>query len=75
VKRFNKFELAEALFSSIAHSSDRQTFVRMAAIPLPWASAEIFPWGATSKFCLYFWDCWRCNVNGRSQSACATLRQ
>ena len=33
-----------------------------------WASAEIFPGGATSKFA-YFLGCWRCNANGRSQNA------
>jgi len=41
----------------------------------PWASAESFPWGTTSKFCLYFSGCWRCNVNGSSRSDCSILRQ
>jgi len=67
VKRFNQPELAEAPFSSIAHSSDRQTLVRMNQNP--------FPWEAKSKFCLYFSGCWRCNVNGSSQSDCSILRQ
>ena len=31
--------------------------------------------GETSKFWLYFSGCWRCNVNGRSQSTCSILRQ
>ena len=34
-----------------------------------WASAEIFPGGATSNFCLSFSGCWRCNANGCSQNA------
>jgi len=35
----------------------------------PWASAEIFQRGATSKFCLSFSGCWRRNANGRSQNS------
>jgi len=35
----------------------------------PWASAEIFPMKTSSKYCLSFSGCWRCNANGRSQNA------
>jgi len=75
VKCFDLRQLAEAPFSSIAYRSDRQIFLRMAPSPFPWASAEIFPWGATSKFCLCLSGWSRCNVNGRSQSASSILRQ
>ena len=34
-----------------------------------WASAEIFPGGATSRFYLSCSCCWRCNANERSQNA------
>jgi len=39
----------------------------------PWASAEIFPGGAKSTFCSTFSGCWRCNANGRTQSASPLL--
>jgi len=32
-----------------------------------WTSAEIFPWGAKSKFCLSFSGCCPSNANGRIQ--------
>jgi len=38
-----------------------------------WAFAEIFFRGETSKFCLSFLGCWRCNANGRSQNALTFL--
>ena len=44
-------------------------------ILLSWASAEIFPGGATSKFYLSFSSCWRCNVNERSQNALPFLHR
>jgi len=69
VKRFDYHQLAEASFSSIAYSSDGQTFVRRAATPF---SVEVrrnaSVWG-TSKVCLYFSGCWRSNVSGYSQSS------
>jgi len=34
-----------------------------------WASAEFFPRGAKSTFCLSFSGCWRRNAHGRSQNA------
>ena len=33
-----------------------------------WASAEIFPEGEKSTFCLSFSGCWRCSAHGRSQN-------
>ena len=35
----------------------------------PWRSAESFPAGATSKFCLSLSGCWRSNANWRSQNS------
>ena len=40
-----------------------------------WESAQSFSWGTTSKFCLNFSGCWRCNLNGSSRSYCSILRQ
>ena len=39
----------------------------------PWMFAGFFPGGATSKFCLSFSGCWRCNASGRSQNALPVL--
>jgi len=60
VKRFDLPQLAEAPLGSIAYSSNRQTFVRMAPSPLSIGIRRNFSRGATSIFCLYFSGCWRC---------------
>jgi len=54
VKRFDYPQLAEAPFSSIAYSSNRQTCVGMAPSPFPLASAEIFPVGKRRYFAYTF---------------------
>jgi len=41
--------------------------------PHSWASAEIFPGGAKSTFCLPSSGCWRCNANGCTQNASSFL--
>ena len=43
--------------------------------PFPWTSAEIFPGGATSTFCLQFSGCWWCSAIGGSQSALPFLHK